>query len=209
MTKKDQNKKETAESLLHIDLPSVASERMHRLPPYLFSKINALKNKLRSEGVDLIDLAMGNPNDPTPQLVVDKLSEAAGIKTNQRYSVSKGIINLRKELAKFYEKHWDVSLDPENEVIATIGSKEGFSHLCLGILGPGDVALTPAPYFPIHVYCPVIAGANVISVEMNDGNEALLINIDHMCRTVSPRPKVLILNFPHNPTAQTVELDFL
>ncbi len=208
MAKKDQNKKQTAESLLHIDLPSVASERMHRLPPYLFSKINALKNKLRSEGVDLIDLAMGNPNDPTPQLVVDKLSEAAGIKTNQRYSVSKGIINLRKELAKFYEKHWDVSLDPENEVIATIGSKEGFSHLCLGILGPGDVALTPAPYFPIHVYCPVIAGVNVISVEMNDGNEALLRNIDHMCRTVSPRPKVLTLNFPHNPTAQTVELEF-
>ena len=152
---------------------------------------------------------MGNPNDPTPQLVVDKLSEAAGIKTNQRYSVSKGIINLRKKLAIFYEKHWDVGLDSENKVIATIGSKEGFSHLCLGILGPGDVALTPAPYFPIHVYCPVIAGANVISVEMNDGNEVLLSNIDHMCRTVSPKPKVLILNFPHNPTAQTVELDFL
>ena len=97
MTKNDQNKKETAESLLHTDLPSVASERMYRLPPYLFGKINALKDKLRSESVDLIDLAIGNPNDPTPQLVVDKLSEAAGIKTNQRYSVSKGIINLRKK----------------------------------------------------------------------------------------------------------------
>ncbi|PID57436.1 aminotransferase [candidate division KSB3 bacterium] len=186
----------------------MASARMHRLPPYLFGRINALKMKLRRKGVDIIDLGMGNPNDPTPPLIVDKLCEAAKLKRNQRYSTSQGIFNLRRELSLFYEKHWGVSLNPENEVIATLGSKEGFSHLCLATMGPGDVALTPTPSFPIHIYSPIIAGANVIGVSMKDGDEALLRNISEMCRIVSPQPKIVILNFPHNPTTHTVEIGF-
>ena len=151
----------TADALLKVEMPPLASARMHRLPPYLFGRINTLRSSLRRNGVDIIDLAMGNPNDPTPQKIVDKLNEASGDKRNQRYSVSQGVFNLRRELSKFYQKLWNVSLDPEKEVIATIGSKEGFSHLCLATLGPGDVVLTPTPAFPIHVYSPIIAGANV------------------------------------------------
>jgi alanine-synthesizing transaminase len=198
----------SAEDLLSIEIPPMASARMHRLPPYLFGRINALKMALRRKGVDIIDLGMGNPSDPTPELIVDKLREAAGDKRNQRYSVSQGIYNLRREVAVFYDKHWGVGLDPASEVIATIGTKEGLSHLCLATLGPGDVALTPTPSFPIHIYAPVIAGANVIGVSMMEGEEALLRRISEMCRIVSPRPKIVFLNFPHNPTARTVELAF-
>ncbi len=198
----------TSEALLSVDIPPVAAARMHRLPPYLFGRINALKHSLRQDGVDVIDLGMGNPNEPTPTLIVDKLREAASDKRNQRYSASWGVFNLRREVAKYYEKHWSVGLDPGSEVIATIGTKEGFSHLCLATLGPGDVALTPTPSFPIHIYAPVIAGANVIGISMMEGEEALLRKIAEMCRTVSPRPKIVILNFPHNPTARTVEIGF-
>ncbi len=198
----------SSNDLLRMDIPPVGSARMHRLPPYLFGRINALKMSLRRKGIDIIDLGMGNPNDPTPHLIVEKLREAAADKRNQRYSISQGVYNLRRELAIFYEKHWDVSLDPEDEVIATLGSKEGFSHLCLATLGPGDVVLTPTPSFPIHIYSPIIAGANVIGVSMKDGEDALLRNIAEMCRIVSPQPKIVILNFPHNPTARTVELGF-
>jgi alanine-synthesizing transaminase len=198
----------SAEDLLSIEIPPVASARMHRLPPYLFGRINAVKMTLRRQGVDIIDLGMGNPSDPTPEPIVDKLREAVGDKRNQRYSVSQGIYNLRREVAVFYDKHWGVGLDPASEVIATIGTKEGLSHLCLATLGPGDVALTPTPSFPIHIYAPVIAGANVIGVSMMEGEEALLMRISEMCRIVSPRPKIVFLNFPHNPTARTVELGF-
>ncbi len=198
----------SADELLAIDLPQMAAGRMHRLPPYLFGKINALKHRLRRDGVDVIDLAMGNPNDPTPQVVVDKLAEAAALKRNQRYSVSQGLLNLRQDVADFYQRQWGVHLEAESEVIATLGSKEGFSHLCLATLGPGDVALTPTPAFPIHIYAPVIAGANVIGVSMRDGEEALLRRIADTCRNVSPSPKMVMLNFPHNPTTRTVELGF-
>jgi len=196
------------DSLVRNDMPPVASARMHRLPPYLFGRINALKSDLRRNDVDVIDLGMGNPNDPTPQVIVDKLAEAAADKRNQRYSASAGVYNLRRELAHFYRRHWDVSLSPDEEVIATVGSKEGFSHLCLATLGPGDVALTPTPSFPIHVYGPVIAGANVMGVSMAHGDEALLSNIAEMCEKLTPRPKILILNYPHNPTTHTVDIDF-
>jgi alanine-synthesizing transaminase len=202
------NHEYSSESLLKVEMPPVASARMHRLPPYLFGRINALKMSLRRKGVDIIDLGMGNPNDPTPQRIVDKLRDASSIKRNQRYSASQGIFNLRREVAKFYQKQWGVSLNPETDVIATLGSKEGFSHLCLATLGPGDVVLTPTPSFPIHIYSPIIAGANIIGVSMNEGQEVLLRNISYMCRTVSPRPKIVILNFPHNPTARTVEVGF-
>ena len=198
----------SVDSLMAIDLPPMAAARMHRLPPYLFGKINAFKHQLRQDGVDIIDLGMGNPNDPTPPLIVEKLQEAAGLKRNQRYSDSRGVLNLRQDLARFYEERWGVKLEAEKEVIATLGSKEGFSHLCLATLGPGDVALTPTPSFPIHIYGPVIAGANVIGVSMTGGEDALLSRIADMCRTVSPRPKIVILNFPHNPTTRTVEPDF-
>jgi len=198
----------SSEALLSVDIPPVAAARMHRLPPYLFGRINALKHSLRQNGVDIIDLGMGNPNEPTPAMIVDKLREAVSDKRNQRYSASRGVYNLRREVSKYYEKHWSVGLDPENEVIATIGTKEGFSHLCLATLGPGDVALTPTPSFPIHIYAPVIAGANVIGISMMEGEEVLLSKIAEMCRTVSPRPKIVILNFPHNPTARTVEIGF-
>ena len=198
----------TADALLKTDMPPQASERMRRLPPYLFGTINRVKDDLRRKGVDIIDLGMGNPNDPTPKVIVEKLIEAAGDKRNQRYSSSSGIAGLRREVAQFYESSWDVDVDPEDEVIATLGTKEGFSHLCLALLGPGDVALTPTPAFPIHIYGPVIAGANVIGISMNSGDELLLSNLDHMCRNLYPQPKVLVLNYPHNPTAHTVELDF-
>lgn len=209
MNKKDIDIEEyTSESLTKIEMPEVASARMYRLPPYLFGRLNALKSELRRKDVDIIDLGMGNPNDPTPKPIVDKLTEAVYDKKNQRYSVSIGLFNLRREVARFYAKHWDVALKPETEVISTIGSKEGFSHLCLATLGPGDVVLTPAPTFPIHVYGPVIAGASVIGVSQNEGEEVLLRNIDHMCRHLVPSPKILILNYPNNPTTRTVEIDF-
>lgn len=200
--------KDQSDLLIKQDLPSMASARMYRLPPYLFGRINSLKTSLRKEGVDIIDLGMGNPNDPTPAPIVEKLREAAGLKRNQRYSVSQGIFNLRRDLSQFYEKKWQVNLKPENEVIATIGSKEGFSHLCLACLGPGDTVLAPTPTFPIHIYSPIIAGANIIGVSMQGGEEALIKRIADMCKIVSPRPKIVILNYPHNPTAATVELDF-
>lgn len=181
---------------------------MDRLPPYLFGSINALKTKLRRAGRDVIDLGMGNPNDPTPGVIVEKLKEAVQDKRNQRYSVSHGIYNLRREFALFYERRLGVALDPESEVIATLGSKEGFSHLCLAVLGPGDLVVTPTPTFPIHIYGPVIAGANVIGVSMEGSEEDLLERIASICMSVSPRPKVVILNFPHNPTARTIEYGF-
>jgi alanine-synthesizing transaminase len=196
------------DALVRNDMPEVASARMHRLPPYLFGRINALKSDLRRRNVDIIDLGMGNPNDPTPQNIVDKLNEAAGEKRNQRYSASAGVYNLRRELSRFYDRQWGVGLDPETEVIATVGSKEGYSHLCLATLGPGDVAMTPTPSFPIHVYGPVIAGANVIGVSMKEGDEALLSNIAQMCEQLTPRPKILNLNYPHNPTTHTVDPAF-
>ncbi len=188
--------------------PPLPSARMHRLPPYLFGSINALKMKLRREGRDVIDLGMGNPNDPTPPVIVEKLREAVQDKRNQRYSVSQGVLNLRKEFALFYDRYLGVGLDPESEVIATLGSKEGFSHLCLAVLGPGDLVLTPTPTFPIHIYGPVIAGANVVGVSMDGGADLLLQRIADMCQTISPKPKVLILNYPHNPTTRVVDLRF-
>lgn len=198
----------SADVLTEIDMPDVASARMYRLPPYLFGRINTLKIELRQRGIDIIDLGMGNPNDPTPGPIVEKIREAVLDRRNQRYSVSAGILNMRRELAKIYDRFWDVALDPETEIIATLGSKEGFGHLCLATLGPGDVVITPTPAFPIHIYAPVIAGANVIGTTMNDGEEALLRNLTHLCKNLFPRPKILIINYPHNPTTRVVEAGF-
>jgi len=182
---------------------------MERLPPYLFGKINDAKYARRQAGIDIIDLGMGNPSDPAPAEVVRKLAEAAGDPRNQRYSMAKGIPNLRREVAKNYQAKWGVELDPDSEVLQTIGSKEGFSHLCLALLGPGDTALVPIPAFPIHIHAVVIAGANVIGVCMTGTSEEELVGrLAEAARNTRPRPKVLILNYPHNPTTRVVSADF-
>ncbi len=183
------------------------AERIKRLPPYLFGRLNALKLAKRQAGADIIDLGMGNPTDRAPQVVIDKLCEAAQDQRNHRYSASRGIKGLRKEIANKYEKLWNVQLDPETETLACIGSKEGFSHLCLAMLGPGDTAVVPDPAFPIHNYAVALAGANVISVPLGC-DQKFIDNIAAVCEKLYPKPKLLILNFPHNPTAMTVDEGF-
>jgi len=183
------------------------ADRLLRLPPYLFGKLNQIKYQKRKAGLDVIDLGMGNPNDPTPEPIVEKLCEAARDQRNQRYSVSTGLFNLRRDAAKHYEQVWDVKLNPDTEVIATIGSKEGFSHMCLALLGPGQTALVPNPTFPIHGYAVALAGGNVVSYSVSD-EENTLRDIAYVCKNLFPRPRVLIMNYPHNPTTATVELAF-
>jgi len=180
------------------------SSRIQRLPPYLFGRINKMKYDKRVAGIDIIDLGMGNPTDPTPECVVDKLKEAAIDPRNHRYSVSNGIAGLRREVAMKYKKRYGVDLDPETEVIATIGSKEGFSHLCLALLGPGDTVVVGDPAFPIHIYAPAMAGANVIRIPLGN-DQAFLDRIDQTIDGLYPPPKLLILNYPHNPTAMTID----
>ena len=184
------------------------ANRLRRLPPYLFGRLNAMKHQLRRAGADVIDLGMGNPRDATPEPIVEKLCEAAHDPRNHRYSVSTGLFNLRREAALYYQRQWGVELDPESEVVATIGSKEGFSHMCLALLGPGDTALVPTPTFPIHIYAVALAGANVINIPLSPDPEEFLEHIVYAMEHLYPRPKVLILNFPHNPTTATVELAF-
>ena len=183
------------------------SARISRLPPYLFARINKTKYEKRVAGIDIIDLGMGNPTDPTPESVVKKLAEAARDPRNHRYSVSNGVAGLRREVAKKYHKKYGVELDPENEIIATIGSKEGFSHLCLALLGPGDTAVVPDPAFPIHIYAVAMAGANVIRVPLGN-DQAFLDRIEKVIEGLYPTPKLLILNYPHNPTAMTIDQGF-
>jgi alanine-synthesizing transaminase len=181
--------------------------RIKRLPPYLFGRLNALKLSKRQAGADIIDLGMGNPSDGAPPIVIEKLAEAAKDPRNHRYSASRGVKNLRGEIAKRYAKLWNVQLDPEHEVLACIGSKEGFSHMCLAMMGPGDTAVVPDPAFPIHNYAVALAGANVISVPL--GNDQKFINnVANVMEHLYPKPKLLILNFPHNPTAMTVDEGF-
>jgi len=161
----------------------------------------------RVAGIDIIDLGMGNPTDPTPDSVVKKLAEAARDPRNHRYSVSNGVPGLRKEVAKKYHHQYGVELDSETEVIATIGSKEGFSHLCLALLGPGDTAIVPDPAFPIHIYAVAMAGANVLRVPLGN-DQAFLDRIERTIEGLYPTPKLLILNYPHNPTSMTVDAGF-
>jgi alanine-synthesizing transaminase len=183
------------------------ADRVRRLPPYLFGKINDLKYRKRRAGIDVIDLGMGNPTDQPDPAIIDKLCEAARAENNHRYSVSSGIRNLRREVALRYERRHGVKLDPDTEVIAGLGSKELFSHMCLALLGPGDNAIVPAPSFPIHVYAVALASGNVISLDCTQPDR-FLSDVAGMCERLYPRPKVLILNFPHNPSATVVERDF-
>jgi alanine-synthesizing transaminase len=183
------------------------AERVKRLPPYLFGKINALKHEKRRDGIDIIDLGMGNPTDVPDPLIVEKLCEAAKDERSHRYSVSNGIYNLRREVALRYQRRHGVELNPDTEVIACLGSKEAFSHMCLALMGPGDTAIVPAPSFPIHVYSCALASANVLSAECTQPDK-FLSHIAHVAEHLYPRPKVVVLNFPHNPTATVVERDF-
>src|SRR6059058_2701685 len=183
------------------------AERVKRLPPYLFGKINDLKYRKRRAGIDVIDLGMGNPTDVPDQIVIDKMVEAARDERNHRYSVSNGLFNLRREAALRYARRYDVQLDPETEVLAGLGSKEVFSHMCLALMGPGDTAIVPAPSFPIHVYAVALASGNVISLDCTQP-ERFLSGVSNMCEHLYPRPKVLIVNYPHNPSTTVVERDF-
>ena len=184
------------------------ARRIDRLPPYLFGEINAAKIAKRRAGVDVIDLGMGNPTDPTPEPIVEKLREAVLDPRNHRYTVSIGVPNLRREVTKLYKRMWGVKLDPEKEVIACIGSKEGFSHLCLSLLGSGDTCVVPSPAFPIHVHSAAMTGANVIRIPLAP-NSKLLEKLVDVAKHITPKPKLAILNYPHNPTTRTVDLDFL
>ena len=188
--------------------------RIKRLPQYVFAVVNDLKARLRKEGEDIIDLGMGNPDLPPAPHIIEKLCESAKKKTTHRYSMSQGIPRLRKAIADFYKKRYDVDLDPEKEVIMTIGSKEGLAHLTLAMLEPGDIAMVPSPRYPIHYYAPVIAGASVLTVPLplegsdSEKQEQFLKNIYETYEDSYPEAKVLILNFPNNPTTMTVDLEF-
>jgi len=181
--------------------------RISRLPPYVFNIVTELKVKARARGEDIIDFGMGNPDLPTPPHIVEKLCEAARNPRNHRYSASRGITKLRVAIADWYRRRHGVEIDPEREAIATIGAKEGISHLALAIVEPGDVALAPSPTYPIHPYSVIIAGGDVRSVRLEEGTDFFgALVAAH--RESWPPPKLLILSFPHNPTTATVDLAF-
>ena len=186
---------------------NIYSKRLHRLPPYMLGKLKQLTHEKRQSGIDIIDLGMGNPDKPTPQHVVDKLCEAAQETRHHRYSVSRGIFNLRREVSWYYERRFGVQIDPEHEAIAVIGTKEGISHLALALIDEGDLALVPNPTFPIHIYAIVIAGGSVVSLPLREENQ-FVPSLTEMSRDIWPRPKVLLLSFPHNPTGAVVDLSF-
>ncbi len=182
--------------------------RIKRLPPYVFAIVNNLKMEARRRGEDIIDLGMGNPDGATPKHIVDKLVEAAKKPKNHRYSASKGITQLRMAICEWYKRRYDVDLDPESEAVVTIGSKEGLSHLVLATVVPGDVVMTPTPAYPIHPYSVIIAGGEVRTVPVGPGID-FFGELEKAYKTAWPRPKMLIMNFPHNPTTQVVDgLDF-
>lgn len=182
--------------------------RIKRLPPYVFAIVNNLKMEARKRGEDIIDLGMGNPDMPAPKHVIDKLCEAAKNPKNHRYSASKGITHLRMAICEWYKRRFDVDLDPESEAVATIGSKEGLSHLALATIQPGDVVMTPTPAYPIHPYSVIIAGGEVTSIPIGPGID-FFEEMEKAYKKTWPRPKMLIINFPHNPTTIVVDgLDF-
>ncbi|CAA9890212.1 putative aminotransferase, PLP-dependent [Candidatus Methylobacter favarea] len=181
--------------------------RISRLPPYVFNIVNELKAEARAAGEDIIDFGMGNPDQPTPTHIVNKMLEATSREDTHRYSVSKGIPRLRKAICNWYKKRFNVDLDPETEAIVTIGSKEGLAHLALATLGPGDIVLVPNPAYPIHPYGVVIAGADLRHVPLVPGVD-FFEELHKAIIDSWPKPKMLILNFPGNPTCQCVELDF-
>jgi len=182
-------------------------ERIRRLPPYVFNITNELKMAARRRGEDVIDLSMGNPDGPTPQHIVDKLVEATRRGDTHGYSVSKGIPRLRRAICEWYRRRYAVELDPDAEAIVTIGSKEGLAHLMLATLERGDTVLVPNPSYPIHIYGAIIAGADIRSVRMTPGVD-FFEELERAIRELIPKPKMLVLGFPSNPTAKCVELAF-
>ena len=188
-------------------MPTEEFHRIQRLPPYVFNIVNELKQAERARGEDVIDLGMGNPDQPAPQHVVDKLIETCSRKDTHRYSMSRGIPRLRSAICNWYQRKYDVVLDPESEAIVTIGSKDGLAHLALAVLGPGDCVLVPTPAYPIHPYGCVIAGADVQYLALSD-SESFFDGLQQAIQNSWPRPKLLLLNFPCNPTTQCVSLDF-
>ena len=181
--------------------------RIKRLPPYVFNVTGELKLAARRRGEDIIDFSMGNPDQPTPRHIVDKLIESVQRTDTHGYSVSKGILRLRKAICNWYQTRYGVELDPESEAIVTIGSKEGIAHLALATLERGDIVLVPNPSYPIHIYGPVIAGADIRHVPMHDGVD-FFESLEQSIRDTYPKPKMLIVNFPSNPTTQCVDLAF-
>ncbi len=181
--------------------------RIKRLPPYVFNITGELKAAARKRGEDVIDLSMGNPDQPTPRHIVDKLIESVQRPDTHRYSVSKGIPRLRRAICNWYKTRFNVELDPDSEAIVTIGSKEGLAHLALATLDRGDIVLVPNPSYPIHIYGPVIAGADIRHVPMMTGVD-FFETLERAIRDSYPKPKMLIVNFPSNPTTQCVELPF-
>lgn len=180
---------------------------IQRLPNYVFNTVNELKTKYRAKGVDIIDLGMGNPDQPTPKHIVDKLIEAATKSRNHRYSASAGIPKLRLAICDWYKRNYNVDLNPDTEVVATIGSKEGISHLMLSILSPGDMVIVPNPAYPIHIYSVIIARGDIQGVKLSD-DATLIEDIEKKVKELWPKPKVLTISFPNNPTTQVVTLDF-
>ena len=181
--------------------------RLDRLPPYVFATVNEIKMEARRAGEDIIDLGMGNPDLGTPQHIVAKLIEAAGKSHNHRYSASMGITKLRKAIADWYGRRFDVDIDPDAEAIVTIGVKEGMSHLILVAIRPGDVVFTPNPTYPIHPYSAIIAGGDVRGIPVGPDQD-FFDNLMNATKQTWPRPKIVILSYPHNPTTEVVDLDF-
>jgi alanine-synthesizing transaminase len=181
--------------------------RISRLPPYVFAEVNKIKAAHRASGRDIIDLGMGNPDSPTPKHIVEKLREVALDETAHGYSVSRGITGLRRAQAAYYKRRFNVDLDPEKEVITTIGSKEGLANLIEAITAPGDVIVTPNPCYPIHAYGPVIAGASIRHVMMTEGSDFIEL-LERAIKNMTPKPVAVIVNYPGNPTAETVDLAF-
>jgi alanine-synthesizing transaminase len=174
--------------------------RIDELPPYVFATVDQLKRELRREGRDVIDLGFGNPDIPSPVLAVEKLAEAAAKPANHRYSASRGIPRLREALSELYERRFGVRLDPESQVVATIGAKEGLAHLMWVLLAPGDVAVVPTPSYPIHFVAPRLAGATVVAAQIGAGG---VDAVEEAVHAATPSPRVLIVSFPHNPTTAT------
>ena len=181
--------------------------RLDRLPPYVFATVNKIKMEARRAGEDIIDLGMGNPDMGTPDHIVDKLTEAARKPHNHRYSASMGITKLRMAIADWYKQRYNVYIDPDTEAIVTIGVKEGMSHLVLVTIRPGDVVFTPNPTYPIHPYSVIISGGDVRGIPVGPGQD-FFENLLNATRQTWPRPKILILSYPHNPTTEVVELEF-
>ncbi len=183
--------------------------KINRLPPYIFNIVNELKVLARKNGDDIIDFGMGNPDQKTPEHIINKMQECANKDSVHRYSTSKGIPRLRKAISNWYEDKFNVSIDPENEAIVTIGSKERLAHLALATLNQGDSVIVPSPAYPIHPYGAVIAGAEIIYIKVQNDNDSFFKSLDDSINNSWPTPKMIIANFPSNPTTRCVDLDFL